>query len=89
MTYTAAIPTKLKEAVCEIAARVLAGTDIRPDIAAGSGAVTSSSVSVGAISINDSYSTTPITQPKFPTVDSKLRGLLGLTMGSNMSRLIR
>jgi len=88
-TYTAAVPAKLKEAVCEIALRILAGTNIRPDIAAGSGAVTSSSVSVGAISINDSYSSTPITQPKFPTVDSKLRGMLNWMPGSNMSRLIR
>lgn len=82
------IPTRLQEAAVELAYRHLTSVTLRPDITAGDGGIKSSSLSIAGLSFNDSYSGTQSTQPRFPVIDSKLRGILSSASGS-MVRLSR
>lgn len=89
-SYTSAeIPLSLQEAVCAIAVRVLSGVVLRPDIGAGDDNVTASSFSVGGLSINDTFSGQQSARPRFPEVESKLRGLLRSVPGGVFVRVTR
>ena len=70
------MPPKLINATAEIALRHVNGVDLRPDVAAGEGNVTNSSVTVGAISISEDFVGSATTAKKFPIVHQQLRALL-------------
>jgi hypothetical protein len=61
---TAPIPVRLRNAVAEIAAEIIDGTDPDPT-ETNEGATTSESISVGPISISESFSGSSSQQPKF------------------------
>lgn len=77
------MPQKLINATAEIALRHVDGVDLRPDVAAGEGNVTNSSVTVGAISISEDFVGSATTAKKFPIVHQQLRALL-TDMGAGM-----
>ncbi|MAK71780.1 MAG: hypothetical protein CMF19_07020 [Idiomarinaceae bacterium] len=70
------MPTKLLNATAEVALRQLAGTSLRPDVKAGEGNVTNSTISVGGISISEDFIGSATTSPDFPEVRDKLRDLM-------------
>ena len=70
------MPARLLNATAEVALRYRAGTTLRPDVAIGDGNVTSSTVSVGGISITEDFVGSATTAPDFPEVRDKLRSLL-------------
>jgi hypothetical protein len=73
------IPTRLQEAVCELALRVVDGDTLNPDVAVGAAGVTTSAVSIGSVSISESYAGSSSTAPRFPEVHQKLRPLLAVS----------
>jgi len=77
------MPPKLINATAEIALRHVDGVDLRPDVAAGQGNVTNSSVTVGGISISEDFVGSATTAKKFPIVHQQLRALL-TDMGAGM-----
>lgn len=70
------MPARLLNATAEVALRYRAGTTLRPDVAIGDGNVTSSTVSVGGISITEDFVGSATTAPDFPEVKDKLRSML-------------
>jgi len=87
--YSDAIPTRLKEAACEVALRHISGIDLRPDLAAGVDNVKSTSFSIGPISISETFAGSQGVTPRFPVVESKLRGLLSYGVGGYLMRVTR
>ena len=83
------IPLRLQRATVELALRHLSGTSLRPDLAVGSGAAVSQSISMGGLSISDSFQGSAYQAPRFPEVESKLRGLLASSPNSIMVRISR
>ena len=66
------VPVQLKRAICEAAKRMLTdSTQFFPDEDAGSN-VTASSVTVGPITVSDSFAGTQSTSIKFPVIDRML-----------------
>lgn len=70
------MPTRLLNATAEVALRHLAGTSLRPDVVAGDGNITNSTISVGGITVTEDFIGSATTAPDFPEVRDKLRSLL-------------
>ena len=83
------MPKRLLHATAEIALRYLAGTTLRPDVEPGDGNITSSTVSVGAISITEDFVGTATIAPDFPIVRQQLRSLLTDAGASLLHRVTR
>lgn len=83
------IPRSLKQAACEVALRVAAGVTLRPDIDPGDGNITSSTMSVGGISITEDFVGAATTAPVFPVVKQLLRSLLTDAGSAMMHRVTR
>lgn len=83
------IPRRLQEACAELAIRHLSGISLRPDLAAGTDNISSSSFSIGPISVSESFAGQQGTHPRFPIVESKLRGLLSYSSSKSMVRITR
>ena len=83
------IPRLLKEATAEVAVRVLAGIDLDPDLSAGVDNISSSSFSVGGISVSETFAGSKSTRPRFPVVERKLSSLRSGYSNSSMVRLTR
>lgn len=72
-----AIPTKLKDAQCEVTLRAVAGTTLLVDISAGADpALTSKRVKAGPIETEKKYAGATSTHPVFDTVNYSLRELI-------------
>lgn len=83
------IPTRLNEATSELAVRRIAGTDLRPDMDASADSVSSSTVSVGGVSISETFAGVQSGAPRFLVVEHRLRSLVAAGMGGSMVRVIR
>ena len=83
------MPTKLANATAEVGLRQLAGTDLRPDVVAGDGNITNSTVSVGGLSVSEDFIGHATTAPDFPEVRDKLRDLLTDAGASMLHRVTR
>ena len=83
------MPTKLANATAEVGLRQLAGTDLRPDVVAGAGNITNSTVSVGGLSVSEDFIGHATTAPDFPEVRDKLRDLLTDAGASMLHRVTR
>jgi hypothetical protein len=86
---SALVPFKLRDACIEVAYRKLQGVDLFPDLAVGADSVSSSTISIGPMSISETFAGTASTRPRFPMVDAILRGLLSVSANSSMVRLTR
>ena len=83
------MPKRLLSATAEVAVRYLAGTALRPDIEPGDGNITSSTMSVGGISMTEDFVGTATTAPVFPVVKQQLRSLLTDAGASLLHRVTR
>tara|TARA_R110000824_G_scaffold59323_9_gene159395 strand:- start:717 stop:1250 length:534 start_codon:yes stop_codon:yes gene_type:complete len=70
------MPGRLRNATAEVAVRYIAGTALRPDVEPGDGNITSSTMSVGGISMTEDFVGMATTAPVFPVVKQQLRSLL-------------
>lgn len=73
---SAAVHRRVLEACCEVALRYREGVDLRPDAGPGEDGIGQSSITVGPVSITDTFRGASTTQPDFPVVAQKLRPLL-------------
>lgn len=83
------MPRGLRDATAEVSLRRLQGVSLRPDIGAGTDGISASSISIGPISINDTFAGTQASYPRFPEVESKVRPLLSSTPGGVIVRVTR
>lgn len=83
------LPTRLVHACCLLALELRGGTDLRPNVDPGEGHVGASSITVGPVSLSDTYTGSSSTQPEFTAVRQKLYGLLKSTSGGAMVGLTR
>jgi hypothetical protein len=67
------VPKQVKQAVAEVALRVVNGDTLLPDVATADANVVSESVSVGPISTSTTYSGKKATKKRYEVVESLLR----------------
>jgi len=73
------IPVQLRNAVCELAIKVLDDTNLLVDETASGGSVTEESIKVGPISISEKYAGSKTAQKQYTLAHKMLRMLLKAT----------